>query len=128
MTKNLKSLICCILALVFVAGTIVAVFADSNALKASTEASTEDASEVVSEVITEPAKETYLMGDMNNDGKITVIDARIALRIAVDLEEATAVQEILGDINGVEGITTVDARAILRVAVKLDPMFSTVEI
>ena len=31
MSKNLKTLLCCILSLVFVASTIVAVFADSNA-------------------------------------------------------------------------------------------------
>ena len=38
MSKNLKSLICCILALLFVSATVIAVFADSNDLFAAEEA------------------------------------------------------------------------------------------
>ncbi|MCD7773992.1 MAG: hypothetical protein LUH40_00215, partial [Clostridiales bacterium] len=41
MSKNLKTLICCLLALVFVAGTVVAVFADTASTSASEEASSE---------------------------------------------------------------------------------------
>ena len=122
MSKNLKTLVCCILALVFVAGTVVAVFADSTAVNnielASDEATTEDVS----------ATSTYLMGDTNLDGKITAADARLALRFSAGLDIPTDVQAILADVNNSMVIHADDARAILRVSAKLDPAFGTVEI
>ena len=52
MTKNLKTLICCILALLFVSGTVIAVFADSKNLfsKAGEEASTDVEVEISTDV------------------------------------------------------------------------------
>ena len=123
MSKNLKTLVCCILALVFVAGTVVAVFADSTAAGklevASDEATTEDVSSTT----------TYIMGDVNLDGEITAADARLALRCSAQLEPSlTDVQLILADVDKSNVILADDARAILRVSAKLDPDFGTIEI
>lgn len=144
MSKNLKTLVCCILALVFVAGTVVAVFADSAAVSkvefASDEVTTEVASEDVSEgestTVAEPdsetesvsVSETYLLGDVNLDGKITAADARLALRASAGLEVLTNVQSILADVIKNNVIKADDARAILRVSAALDHPFGTVEI
>lgn len=53
-----------------------------------------------------------LSGDCDKDGKITSADARLALRMAVGLEEADAV----ADVNGDGKITSADAREILITA------------
>lgn len=122
MSKNLKTLVCCILALIFVAGTVVAVFADSTAAgkleTASDEATTEDVS----------TSTTYKMGDVNLDGVITAADARLALRCSALLEELSDVQLILADVDNSGIIYASDARAILRVSALLDPEFGTIEI
>ncbi|HZJ75519.1 MAG TPA: leucine-rich repeat protein, partial [Clostridia bacterium] len=59
-------------------------------------------------------------GDVNGDGKITVSDARLALRTAVSLETLHPAQFSAADLDksGTIGIT--EARKILRVAVNLE--------
>ena len=63
----------------------------------------------------------YLYGDLDFDGNVTAADARIALRIAVKLEQP---QDEIGftaaDIDKDGQITAVDARLILRRAVWLE--------
>ena len=56
-------------------------------------------------------------GDMDGDGNVTAIDARIALQIAVGSRNPTMDQSAAGDMNGKGGITAADARIILQVAV-----------
>ena len=56
-------------------------------------------------------------GDMDGDGNVTAIDARIALEIAVGNRTPTIAQSAAGDMNGKGGITSIDARMILQVAV-----------
>ncbi len=56
----------------------------------------------------------YTRGDIDGSGKITVSDARLALRIATRLEVATDEQISAADINGDGKVTVSDARAILR--------------
>lgn len=122
MSKNLKSLICCILALLFVSCTVIAVFADSNDLFAKEPeavSATEVESEVVSEVESEPVAE-YRLGDVNFDGRITPADARLALRYSAKLETPTEAQFIVANVIVDEKITSADARLILRVAAKLN--------
>lgn len=61
---------------------------------------------------------TYLLGDINLDGKVTPADARLALRISARLEnypEAGTVEFMNADVNGDGVITAADARIILRV-------------
>ena len=115
MTKNLKTLICCILALLFVSGTVIAVFADSNnAVKTA-----EVASVSVTEEDSSADEEVYRLGDVNFDGKITAADARLALRFAARLETPTAEQFIVANVIVNEKIEASDARLILRVSAQL---------
>lgn len=62
-----------------------------------------------------------IYGDINNDGEITAVDARLALRAAVDLEyfygETVTAANALSDVNADGKITAADARLILRKSV-----------
>lgn len=59
-------------------------------------------------------------GDTDGNGKTDAADARLALRLAVGLEEKTAQREMLADFDGDGKISAADARQILRVSVGLD--------
>ena len=63
-----------------------------------------------------------MLGDVNNDGKITAKDARLALRRAVGLETyAEGTREFIAcDVNKDGKITAADARKILRAAVGME--------
>ncbi len=135
MSKNFKSVICCVLTLLLVAGTIVFAFADNDGVKTlEAETASEVESEITSGVVEEPESEeesevvqnVALLGDINGDNEITASDARQALRFAASLDEYTDVQFKLANVNGDDKITASDARSILRVAASLDPMFSTI--
>lgn len=54
------------------------------------------------------------MGDVNGDGKVNATDARIALRMAANLESKDNVNLMSVDANGDGKITASDARSILR--------------
>lgn len=58
----------------------------------------------------------------NFDGKdeISVSDARIALRIAIKLDEETEENKTIADVDADGNVTVSDARLILRAAIKLD--------
>ena len=64
---------------------------------------------------------TVLPGDVNQDGRVTAADARLALRRAVGLEtyEEGSEKFLACDANGDGRITASDARLILRAAVGL---------
>lgn len=124
MSKNLKTLICCILALMFVAGTVVAVFADSTGVFTK-EAESVSADDVTNEPSSaeEPSSEpvqTVKLGDVNLDGKITAADARLALRHSAQLQVLTGVQFINADVIVDGTVKANDARLILRVSAQLD--------
>lgn len=64
---------------------------------------------------------SYILGDVNNDGKITAADARLALRISAKLETVRNDGQFLAaDTDKNKKITAADARKILRVAAKLE--------
>lgn len=67
-----------------------------------------------------PLGKEPLPGDMNEDGKITAEDARLALRYAVGLESAKENALALGDLDGDGKLSAADARLILRRAVGLE--------
>lgn len=70
-----------------------------------------------------------ILGDANMDYQINSEDARLALRLAVGLDELTEDLKKLCDADGDGKITSADARIILRVAVQLDTLNGkTVEI
>ena len=62
---------------------------------------------------------SFLKGDLDGDGEITVSDALKALRIAAKLVDATEDDIAIGDTDGDGEITVSDALKILRVAAKL---------
>ena len=55
-------------------------------------------------------------GDLNDDGKITAVDARYVLQAASGARPLDEIQKAVADINGDGKITAVDARWILQVA------------
>ena len=63
---------------------------------------------------------TFMKGDLDKDGEISVGDALIALRIAARLQAATDEDVLIGDVDGDDEITVGDALKILRVAARLD--------
>lgn len=79
--------------------------------------SAEETKKIDKLVIDEPV---YLLGDVNNDGRVTAADARLALRISAKLEAADDMQFLAADVDKNNKITAADARKILRVSAKLD--------
>jgi 3',5'-cyclic AMP phosphodiesterase CpdA len=61
-----------------------------------------------------------LRGDVDQDGKVSVKDARLALRAVVRLDSPSAFERVLIDVDDSHSIDVYDARSILRVAIKLD--------
>lgn len=59
---------------------------------------------------------SYIVGDADNDGKITSSDARIALRISAKLES----YRVQCDLNNDRKVNSDEARKILKVAAKQD--------
>lgn len=56
----------------------------------------------------------YIMGDVDENGSVTVDDSRAVMRYSVNSETPTARQYVLADVNGDGAVTVDDARAILR--------------
>ncbi len=61
------------------------------------------------------------LGDANNDGKVTAIDARTVLRFAANPDEYTADDLKVCDVNGDGKISAYDARKVLQMAAGLLP-------
>ena len=61
-----------------------------------------------------------LLGDINGDGKVSAVDARIILRVSTKLEkiEDFANGLIIADADKNGKITAVDSRIVLRVSTK----------
>lgn len=55
-----------------------------------------------------------MLGDIDGDGEVSVLDAILALRFAMGLDEFTDTQIAAGDVNGSGNINTTDALLILR--------------
>lgn len=60
-----------------------------------------------------------LAGDVNGDGKVSSLDARIVLQVAAEKRTATEEEKAAMDINGDKRITSLDARKILQISVGL---------
>lgn len=56
----------------------------------------------------------YILGDINADGKISLLDARLALKNVSGTEELTELQILSADMNEDSKISLIDVRAILR--------------
>jgi len=64
----------------------------------------------------------YLLGNVNNDDRVSSEDARLALRFSVDLEALDEGEQKRADITGDGAVKAEDARRILRLAVALDKL------
>ncbi|MBQ6067175.1 MAG: fibronectin type III domain-containing protein [Clostridia bacterium] len=71
-----------------------------------------------------PVPQTRRPGDVDNDGKVTSADARLALRRSVRLEsfEEGSAEYLACDVDGTPGVSSSDARLILRAAVGLEDL------
>lgn len=73
------------------------------------------------------AGSSFVLGDVDKDGKVTAADARLALRAAVGLETYKKGSDEFkrADYDESGDLTAADARCILRVAVGLNPNDTT---
>ncbi len=69
--------------------------------------------------------DSFMLADMNADGKITASDALSALRIAALIDKPDEESILRGDLNADGKITTPDARRILRTASRLEELKTT---
>ena len=63
-------------------------------------------------------KESFVLGDLNFDGKVSAIDARIVLLATVNLQSLAGRQIYSADMDGNGEITAIDARMILQKTVE----------
>ena len=61
----------------------------------------------------------YIIGDVDDDNKITSADGLLILRRSVDIEKFTAAQEKTADVDEDSEITSIDALYVLRYSVGL---------
>lgn len=64
-----------------------------------------------------PVLPPYVLGDVNEDGKIRATDARLVLQAVAGLKTLTEAQELAADVNKDGEVTAMDARLILQVVV-----------
>lgn len=57
----------------------------------------------------------YVLGDINADGKISLLDARLALKTVSGTEELSELQTLSADMNEDGKISLIDVRTILRI-------------
>lgn len=67
-----------------------------------------------------PTTPAYIMGDLDNNQKITATDARICLRASAKLIELTEEEKQAADVLNDGEVTAADARKILRVSARLE--------
>lgn len=70
--------------------------------------------------LTVSAQAAGIKGDINNDGKISLTDARTALKFASSVKTPTGAQLVSGDMDSDGAITLDDVRAILKKSVDID--------
>ena len=66
--------------------------------------------------ITEVPESKYTLGDVNSDGNITAIDARLILQNAAENYEFDETVKLAADVNRDENVTAIDARLVLQAA------------
>ena len=59
-----------------------------------------------------------VMGDLDGNGLVSAIDARIALQYSVEDGELNYAQILAGDLNGDGEVTAIDARRMLQMSVE----------
>ena len=120
MSKNLKSLICCILALLFVSATVIAVFADSADLFTAEEAASVTEEDVTVEDTTVAETTTEAPAEVTTEAPAEVTTEAPTEEVSEEESETQApVTYRLGDVNFDGRITAADARLALRFSSKI---------
>ncbi len=70
----------------------------------------------LSESTAEISINTALLGDVNNDGKVNIIDARWLLQVSSGSRTLNDAQKAVSDVNGDKKVNIIDARWLLQVA------------
>lgn len=65
-------------------------------------------------------RKEIIAGDVNFNGKVEAVDARLALRFSAQLEDLSEDAQIAADVDFNDKVTASDARKILRVAAGID--------
>ena len=73
-----------------------------------------------------PVRVGGLLGDVDEDGEITIIDSLMVLRVVAELDPITPIITDLGDVDFDNNITVIDSLMILRVVAELDPPFESI--
>ncbi len=71
---------------------------------------------------------TFLLGDVDFNGKVNASDARITLRAAASLQQLSDDKKKIADVDGNGRVNASDARKILRVSARLDGDLGSIEI
>lgn len=111
--KKMKSFV---IAAAITAVAVVPVFASISGLVS-------DPTDVTVTGVTDPTDITdteYMMGDVDNNKKIELKDAQLALKKALNLIELDAKATKAADVDGNGKVELKDAQKILRVALNLD--------
>ncbi len=73
-------------------------------------------------IINKKPEPVDVLGDVDNDGKVSAADARLALRASVGLEKFTEIQTKTADADKDGKVSAADARLILRASVGLEKL------
>ncbi len=68
------------------------------------------------------AEDDRVIGDADNNGKVTAADARIALRVSANLASIDPLSQGLIDLDGDGKVTAAEARKILRASARLETL------
>ncbi len=68
----------------------------------------------------------YRLGDLNKDGEITALDARLCLRVSAKLDKLNYKDSQIADVNDDNNITSADARMILRCSSQIEKLTAKV--
>ncbi len=66
--------------------------------------------------------DSFILGDVDGNGKVESADARLVLRASVALEQFTESQNTLADVDFDNKVTSADARLVLRASVGLEEL------
>lgn len=90
---------------------------DMSGLKFSQQEILDNYVNQLKELLTQ-VKDSFVLGDINLDGKVSAIDARIVLLVTVNIQELSGKQVYSADMDGNGEVTAVDARMILQKVVE----------
>ncbi len=77
---------------------------------------------IFSSVAVLASAEDFMLGDLNDDGKVTAMDARLVLRASAKVDVLDENKSAAADVDFNGKITAMDARIILRASAQIEPL------